>query len=104
MTAPSLLCIENTVFPFRWRDDGGEKGSCVADGGGGRVEDCHRNGLQNLGPHLFTKKRIKKPARDTDSEKGGDDGSREVEGEAGEEEEEEEGRKKEKTTAAQRSA
>jgi len=26
LTAPSLLCIENTVFPFRWRDDGGELG------------------------------------------------------------------------------
>lgn len=35
LTEPSLLCIENTVFPFRWRDDGREKGNWVVGGVGG---------------------------------------------------------------------
>ena len=65
MTAPSLLCIENTVFPFRWRDDGREKGSWAVGGGGGggggggepRTVPATDFKLQNLGPHLFTKKK-----------------------------------------------
>lgn len=49
LTAPSLLCIENTVFPFRWRDDGREKGSWVVvderwEGGG--TKDSPHNRLQ----------------------------------------------------------
>lgn len=60
LTAPSLLCIENTVLPFRWRDDGREKGSWVVGGDGGgepRMVLATDFKLKNLDPHLFTKKR-----------------------------------------------
>lgn len=73
MTAPSLLCIENTVFPFRWRDDGREKGS---GGGQPRTVPATDFKLQNLGPHLFTKKESKRQTvrkegmRDQEKKKG----------------------------------
>lgn len=61
MTASSLLCIENAVFSFRWRDDRREKESRVVGVDGGGL-GCGRGGskktvlfkLQNLGLHLFT--------------------------------------------------
>lgn len=55
MTAPSLLCTENTVFPFRWRDDGRQKGSWGEGGGGGGG-----GGRAKDGPHdrLQTSKKI----------------------------------------------
>lgn len=79
MTAPSLLCMENTVFPFRWRDDGRQKGSWGEGGGGGgepRTVPATDFKLQNLGPHLFTKKESERQTvrregmRDQEKKKG----------------------------------
>ena len=89
MTAPSLLCIENTVFPFRWRDDGREKGSWVEVGGQGRSL------LQTSNFKILVL---------ISSQKESERQTVRREGMRDQEKEEEEGRKRKKTTTAQRSA
>lgn len=86
LTAPSLLCIENTVFPFRWRDDGREKGS---GGGAPRTVPATDFKLQNLGPHLFTKK-------ESERQTVRREGMRDQEEKKGRQEKRREGRKKTK--------
>lgn len=86
LTAPSLLCIENTVLPFRWRDDGRESENRAA--GGVRL-GMLGGGARTVPASDFKLRDLRETVKwETDSETGG--GEEEGEGWV------EEGRKKKK--------
>lgn len=77
--------MENTVFPFRWRDDGRELEN-RADGA------CGRGGGQGRSPHQTSNFKIFGKQQSEKQTVGWEGGDKEKEGEA----REEEGRKKKK--------